>query len=122
MNIDLPRGTRSALGNLGLLTALVVGSIIYTSFGSGARELLVTDLFINIVLVVGLQIFVGNTGVLSFGHLAFASIGGYGMALLAIPVASKARVIPNAPWDLHETVIGVPVAMLWWVYTPWVPP
>jgi branched-chain amino acid transport system permease protein len=111
-HVDLPSGIRSALGNLGLLAALVVAGAIYTSFGSGARELLVTDLFINIVLVVGLQIFVGNTGVLSFGHLAFATIGGYGMALLAIPVASKARVIPNAPWGLHDTTIPVMAATL----------
>jgi branched-chain amino acid transport system permease protein len=111
MDIDVQRGARSTVGNLGLLAVLVIAGIVYTSFGSGARELLVTDLFINVVLVVGLQIFVGNTGVLSFGHLAFATLGGYGMALLAIPAASKARVIPNAPWGLDERSMSVAIAM-----------
>ena len=60
--------------------------------------MLITDLFVNMVLVLGFQVFIGNTGVLSFGHLGVASITTYTMALLAVPVDRKLVLIPNAPW------------------------
>ena len=35
---------------------------------------------IRVVAVVGLYIFIGNSGILSFGHIAFMSIGAYASA------------------------------------------
>jgi branched-chain amino acid transport system permease protein len=46
-------------------------------------------MFINIILVVGLQIFSGNSGVLSFGHIAFMAVGAYTSALLTVPTEIK---------------------------------
>jgi len=43
---------------------------------------------------------VGNTGILSFGHVGFGSIAGYTFAALAIDVDQKARVLPKAPFGL----------------------
>ena len=52
---------------------------------AAARDLLVQELLINLVLVMGFQVFIGSTGILSFGHLAFAQIAAYGAALTADP-------------------------------------
>jgi branched-chain amino acid transport system permease protein len=46
-------------------------------------------MFILLIVVLGLQIFSGNSGVLSFGHIAFMSVGAYASALLTIPTAIK---------------------------------
>jgi branched-chain amino acid transport system permease protein len=92
----------SAIGNLVFVALVLGGGLLYASGGSSARDLLVTDLFVNLVIVLGFQIFIGNTGVLSFGHLGIASVAAYTMALLAVPAARKSVLIPNAPWGIPE--------------------
>jgi branched-chain amino acid transport system permease protein len=99
-----------------VLIGLILGAgVLYASGGSSARDLLISDLFINMILVLGFQVFIGNTGVLSFGHLGIASVSAYTMALLAVPSDRKTVLLPNAPWGIPEielsplvaTVIGV---------------
>ena len=46
-------------------------------------------MFLSLIIVLGLQIFSGNSGVLSFGHIAFMAIGAYTSALLTIPPEIK---------------------------------
>jgi branched-chain amino acid transport system permease protein len=46
-------------------------------------------MFITLIVVLGLQIFSGNSGVLSFGHVAFMAVGAYASALLTIPTEIK---------------------------------
>jgi branched-chain amino acid transport system permease protein len=43
---------------------------------------LLTIIFIHVILVVGLNILVGNTGQISMGHAGFFAIGAYGTTLL----------------------------------------
>ena len=38
--------------------------------------------------MLGIQIYVGNTGVLSFGHIGFGAIAGYTFAVLAIIISA----------------------------------
>lgn len=57
------------------------------------RTLLIT--LIYLVLVLGLQIFSGNSGVLSFGHVSFVAVGAFAAALVSIPQALKLSVSPN---------------------------
>ena len=89
-----------------LFAALVIGSIAYTATGGAARDLLVQELLINLVLVLGLQAFTGTTGILSFGHLAFAQIAAYATALAAIPVATKASTLPDLPFGIGDVELG----------------
>ena len=56
-----------------------------------------TQGLINLVAVVGLYVFVGNSGVLSFGAVAFMAIGAYVSALLAMPPAMKGVFLPDLP-------------------------
>lgn len=50
----------------------------------------VTQMLVNVVLVVGLYTFAGNSGILSFGHVSFMAIGAYATALVTIPEIQKA--------------------------------
>ena len=90
---------RSTAASAVLFVALVVGAFVYTATGGAARDLLVQELLVNLLLVLGLQAFIGTTGILSFGHLAFAQIAAYGTALVAIPVATKASSLPDLRSD-----------------------
>ena len=70
----------------GILSALVVATWLS---GDAVFAQTVTDTLIRVMLVVGLYIFVGNSGVLAFGHIAFTMIGAYGTAWLTLSVFKK---------------------------------
>lgn len=113
------RLARSLGASAVMLSVLFAMSMLYTSTGGGARELLIKELLINLMLVLGLQVFMGSTGILSFGHLAFAQIAAYGVALVSIPVAVKAQRLPDLPFGLGSleldafaaTLVGILVAL-----------
>jgi branched-chain amino acid transport system permease protein len=90
----------AAVGSLLMVAVVAGGGLLWTIGGGGARQILVSQMLVNVILVVGLQVFIGNTGILSFGHLGFAAISGYTVAVLAIPAERKMLFIPNAPWGL----------------------
>ena len=68
--------TGPAAGALILATLLIGGGLLYQSIVSGSSEQLVTAMLIDAVMVVGLQVYIGNSGVLSFGHIGFGAIAG----------------------------------------------
>jgi branched-chain amino acid transport system permease protein len=103
--------TRASLGALALFVIVALGTLAYASLGGSQRNV-ATVLLINLIIVVGLQIFAGNTGVLSLAHVAFAGIGAYTSALLSTPVLVKAATIPNAPFGVNQVELPVPLAML----------
>jgi branched-chain amino acid transport system permease protein len=49
------------------------------------------------MVALGLQVFTGNSGVISFGHVGFMAIGGYTAMLMNLTAISKATQIGNAP-------------------------
>ena len=90
------------LGTLMLFGVLVFGGLLYINIVGGSSDKLMTAMFIDAMMVIGLQIYIGNTGVLSFGHIGFGAIAGYTFAVLAIEPDRQSTVIRNAPWDLNE--------------------
>ncbi len=52
---------------------------------------------INLLLVVALYMFTGNSGVFSFGTISFMAVGAYTTALLTIPPQTKHEVISQLP-------------------------
>jgi branched-chain amino acid transport system permease protein len=63
----------------------------------------ITQGLINLTAVVGLYIFAGNSGVLSFGNVAFMAIGAYVSALLTMPATAKGVFLPDLPAWLAAT-------------------
>lgn len=96
------------------LTALIlIGVILVIGVGSqmlGIRlyDRIATNLLISLVLVVGLQIFMGNSGLLSFAHIGFMGLGAYTSAVLTIPAQMKGMALP----DLYEFMTAVEVSPL----------
>ncbi len=72
---------------LSSILSLVV--VVVWMNASGVLAQTVTDALIRVVLVVGLYIFVGNSGVLAFGHIAFTMIGAYATAWLTLSTFKK---------------------------------
>jgi len=69
-----------------ILTAFVVA---VAATGDGLLARTVTDALIRMVLVIGLYIFIGNSGVLAFGHIGFTLIGAYATAWFTLPPFKK---------------------------------
>jgi len=92
-----------------LLLAVAVAAALT---GSEAVERTASEMFIRMVLVIGLYIFVGNSGVMSFGHVGFMCIGAYASAWQTLPVAMKQLVLPGLPqWLLDSSISPLPAAI-----------
>lgn len=69
-------------------------------------------LFIWMMLVLGLQIFSGNSGVISFGQVAFMAAGAYFSALLTIPPAVKDFTFADMPGYLSSWIFPAELSPL----------
>jgi branched-chain amino acid transport system permease protein len=58
-------------------------------------ERIAITLLINLTLVLGLQTYIGNSGILSFAHIGFMGIGAYASALFSIAPQMKAMALPE---------------------------
>jgi branched-chain amino acid transport system permease protein len=76
---------------------LVLLTAVLGASGTPSLEDTVTMILCNLIIVLGLQVFIGNSGVYSFGQLGFAAAGAYLAALLTIPAAFTALQTPELP-------------------------
>ena len=111
---NVRRDVAFPLGGVLLLFLGFVGIALgYQSLlGTGSAERLVTTMLIDAVIVLGIQIYIGNTGVLSFGHIGFGAIAGYVFAVLAISPDEKLKRIADAPWGLADVDMNPWLALL----------
>ncbi len=101
------------IGSIVLFIVLLGGGMLYqTILGNGSAERLVTTMLIDAIIVVGIQIYIGNTGILSFGHIGFGAIAGYIFAVYAISPEEKLKRIPMAPFGLTDTQVSPTVAIV----------
>ena len=54
-----------------------------------------TILCISLILVLGLQVFMGNSGILSFAHIGFMGVGAYVSGVLSMPARMKGMALPE---------------------------
>ncbi|HWO69303.1 MAG TPA: branched-chain amino acid ABC transporter ATP-binding protein/permease [Actinomycetota bacterium] len=102
------RRIRAALIGWAMLAAvLAVAAALVAAWGTAPLRRTATDLFLVATLVVGLQVFVGNSGIVSFGHLAFVGVGAYAAALVTIPEPLKAQALPDLPGPLRGLELGL---------------
>lgn len=109
---DASREMRAVVGGLGLVLPLLIAAVVVSQFLSIAQERIVTVFLINVIAVISIGVFTGNSGILSFGHVSFMALGAYLSGLFTIPVAQKAMLLPNLPTFLGETEMGMFPAML----------
>jgi branched-chain amino acid transport system permease protein len=85
------------LASLLVFAILIVGASLVASGIGVAAERILTVFFISLIAVVGMGVYSGNSGILSFGHLAFMGIGAYASALFTLPVRLKQATLPKLP-------------------------
>ncbi len=64
---------------------------------------------VSVTIVIGLYIFVGNSGVFSFGTISFTALGAFAAGEMTIPTSTKHLVLPGL-WSFiaHHSVGNVP--------------
>ncbi|MDQ2655595.1 MAG: branched-chain amino acid ABC transporter permease [Chloroflexota bacterium] len=99
---------RSPLAQIAITSVILCGILIIiglltNTFGDRVLVRVVTVLFVNVVLTVALQIFMGNSGLTSFGHIAFMAIGAYSSLWFTLTPEEKNRTLPDMPdtWLMH---------------------
>ncbi|MEO9338491.1 branched-chain amino acid ABC transporter permease [Mesorhizobium sp. SB112] len=87
-----------------LLSLLLIAiTLITVMTGSRPFNQTVIDVLVRVIFVVGLYIFIGNSGVLSFGHIGFTCLGAYAAAWLTINPIMKSSALPGLPEWLLQT-------------------
>jgi len=106
------RRLMTGVGHYTLLPMLVVPllllALLVDLWGGVVLQRIVTVLFINLALVLGLQMFMGNSGVVSFAHVGFMGIGAYAAALFSMSPQAKAIALR----DLYPVLQGVQLPFL----------
>jgi branched-chain amino acid transport system permease protein len=81
--------------------AALVGTIVSTS-----TETYVINALVNVAIVVALYVFIGNSGVLSFGHISFVAVGAWAAGVLSMPVEEKPAIMPHLASLLRDHTVG----------------
>ena len=92
--------------------ALVAAAGAVGSLFERSTEIYFINTLVALCIVVGLYLFVGNSGVLSFGHVSFVAVGAWTAGVLTIPSEEKSALLPSLfPW-LAERESGNVVSLL----------
>jgi branched-chain amino acid transport system permease protein len=97
MKDSLMHETLRRASTLFVLAAVVLLIVVLAGFGDIVTQRRVIFGLVNLVAVVGLYIFMGNSGVLNFSNVAFMAIGAYTSALLTMAPGMKSTFLPDLP-------------------------
>jgi branched-chain amino acid transport system permease protein len=86
---------RATFGSATLAVPLIVLSLVVAAFIGPTEQQVALNFFIALIAVVGFGIYSGNSGIMTFGHVAFMGIAAYASALLTMSPAIKAQALPN---------------------------
>jgi len=99
------RSTRSLLQLAGPV-ALVAATLLIGSTVTRATEIYFINALVAVSMVVALYVFVGNSGVLSFGHVSFVAVGAWAAGVLSVPESEKPATMPYLFGFLSDTTVG----------------
>ncbi|MAK32994.1 MAG: branched-chain amino acid ABC transporter permease [Acidiferrobacter sp.] len=100
--MNLSRSMNRGLVGASLLAlVLVIIGVVAAYFGTRYQLRLVYSAYVNLLVVLGLQVFMGNARVTNLSHSAFMGIGAYAAAICVTPQNIKAISLPDAPWGLN---------------------
>jgi branched-chain amino acid transport system permease protein len=111
-NLPSAPWTRRAFPLAALILPLLLLTVIANLLGNQIFERVVTVMFINLTVVLGLQMFMGNSGVSSFVHIGFMGIGAYGSILFSMSPQDKALALRNLYEILKEVQLPFLAALL----------
>ncbi|MGZ8694269.1 MAG: branched-chain amino acid ABC transporter permease [Gaiellaceae bacterium] len=92
--------------------ALVVAVGIGAAGASPENEIYWLNALTSVAMVVALYVFIGNSGVLSFGQISFVAVGAFTAGLLSVPLDQKQGVLPDVYPLLRDHTVGSATSLL----------
>ena len=94
-------------------TLVVVAVGLLGASTSAATQIYFQTALVSVAVVVALYVFVGNSGVISFGQIGFAAVGGYVAGIMTVSIDSKVHTLGDLFPLLRDHTIGnVPSLLL----------
>jgi branched-chain amino acid transport system permease protein len=107
------RRSLDALVQLAVPSLLVVAVGLFATTVSPSNEVYFLNALVSVSIVVAIYVFVGNSGVLSFGQISFVAIGAFAAGVMTVPLESKKGVLTTLFPLLRDHTIGnVPSLLL----------
>jgi branched-chain amino acid transport system permease protein len=97
--------TNNAVALLGPVAVLALVGVV-GSFMTASRALEFTNALVFAAIVVALYVFVGNSGVLSFGQIGFFIVGAYAAGEMTVPADVKQSVLPEVFSIIRDHALG----------------
>ena len=89
----------------GPVVLILVAALLGTTVSLSTQSYF-TDALVKVAIVVGLYVFIGNSGVVSFGNISFVAIGAWTAGVLSVPAAEKPAIMPNLAHFLRDRTTG----------------
>ncbi|HJU36540.1 MAG TPA: branched-chain amino acid ABC transporter permease [Gaiellaceae bacterium] len=86
--------------------ALVVATALLGLEVSSYLQAYFIDTLVKVAIVVALYVFIGNSGVLSFGHISFVALGAWTAGVLTVPELQKRFIMQGLAHSLTVTNVG----------------
>jgi len=91
-----------------LVVAVGIGSTLVSS----SNEIYFLNALCSVAIVVAIYVFIGNSGVLSFGQMSFVAVGAFVAGVMTIPLESKTGVLPQLFPVLRDHTVGNVTSLL----------
>ena len=85
---------------------LVVAISVVSQLASAATQRQIRSVLVTAAIVVALYVFIGNSGVISFGHISFVAVGALAAGLATAPADVKPTTFPDLLPILADLEIG----------------
>jgi len=85
---------------------LVVAVGLYATTVSPSNQVYFMSAIVSVAIVVAIYVFVGNSGVVSFGQISFVAIGAFASGVMTVPLESKKGVLTTLFPLLRDHTIG----------------
>ncbi len=85
---------------------VVLGVAIVGTFTSDSLQLQFLSVLVTTTIVVSLHVFIGNSGVISFGHISFVAVGAFAAGISTVPADVKPGTFPEMLPFLANLEIG----------------
>lgn len=111
LDFDRPL-VRVLAGSAALVGAVLLVVVVAALFFGPAEQQVTLNFLVSLIAVVGFGIYSGNSGILTFGHVAFMGIAAYASALLTVSPAIKAAALPNLAPALRSIELPLGLAIV----------
>jgi len=107
------RRVLDAVVQLGAPSVLVVAVGLLSTTASPANQVYFLNAIISVAIAVAIYVFVGNSGVISFGQISFVAVGAFAAGVMTVPLDSKKGVLTTLfPLLRNHTIGNVPSLLL----------